>query len=117
MQDETVPPCMKNLRLSWGFTGSVWTTSSLRVTVYMSSVITYLLCSRDVKVFLKKCRKLSLEQKCYKVPLRASRPPRCMISKWQGGASLVHLLWHFSLSAHRANLISVCLGVAVCLLI
>ncbi len=39
-----------------------------------------------------------------KIPLRDSRPPRCMISKWQGGASLVHLLWHFSLSAyHRAG--------------
>lgn len=34
-----------------------------------------------------------------------------MISKWQGGASLVHLLWHFSLSAHKrtGDVISVCL--------
>lgn len=39
--------------------------------------------------------------KCDKVPLSDSRPPRCMISKWQGGASLVHLLWHFSLGACR----------------
>lgn len=37
-----------------------------------------------------------------KVPLRESRPPRCMINKWQGGASLVHLLWHFSLRADRS---------------
>ena len=31
------------------------------------------------------------------LPLRGLLPPRWMISKWQGGASLVHLLWHFSL--------------------
>lgn len=36
-----------------------------------------------------------------RIPLRDSRPPRCMISKWQGGASLVHLLWHFSLSQYK----------------
>lgn len=42
---------------------------------------------------------------CYDlfIPLKDSRPPRCMISKWQGGASLVHLLWHFSLDSEKNN--------------
>lgn len=31
-------------------------------------------------------------------------PPRWMISKWQGGASLVHLLWHFNLHKHKERL-------------
>lgn len=63
---------------------------------------------------------IKIKGKCYiKIPLKDSRPPRCMISKWQGGASLVHLLWHFSLSAYKRtrNLISVCLVVAVIIVI
>ena len=31
------------------------------------------------------------------LPLSESGPPLWMISRWQGGASLVHLLWHFNL--------------------